>query len=134
MTAVTIVAGEPTTTSKTEKKVAQVAIADGELIINDTANSNKANLADYDAAATEVVIGLCLNGGAAGQEITYAKPGSIITVTTASFTAGVPYFLGNAGDIVPLADITGKRAVFVGWGLTTTTFLFDPVVPGVAAP
>lgn len=133
MVALTITAAEVTTTGKTGTMIAEVAVDAGQLLFEDGANNNNANLADWDAEASAVVIGMALNDAAAGQPVVYAKPGCTITVTTATFTAGAVYVAGDSGAVNPEADATtGKYVTIVGVGLTTTTMYFDVIKSGVA--
>lgn len=134
MTALSINAAEVTTTGPKGEMTAQVAIDAGELIFQDGANNNNANLADWDDEAQAQVIGMALNNAAAGQPVVYAKPGpnTIISVTTSTFTAGAVYVLGDAGATNPEADATsGKWLTVAGIGLSTTTLLFDVIKSGV---
>lgn len=133
MAALTINAAEVTTTGKTGTMIAEVEIEAGEYLYEDNANNNNANLADWDSEAAAKVKGMALNNAAAGQPVNYVKPGSIITVTTATFTPGAVYVLGDAGATNPEADATtGKYLTVVGIGLTTTTMLFDVIESGIA--
>lgn len=133
MAAISITGSEVTTTGKTGTKIAQVAISAGELIFEDGSNSNNANLADWDDVDQAQVIGIALNDAAAGQPVTYAKPGSTITVTSSTFAAGAVYVAGDSGAMNPEADATsGKFVTVVGIGLSTTTMLFDPIHSRVA--
>ena len=132
MTAITLTAATVLSGGKTGTMISQVAIDAGELIFEDSANGNKANLADWDAEASAIVKGLALNNTAAGQPVTYAKPGSIITDSSAPFAVGAVYILENSGLMAPEADgTTDKFITVVGIGLTTSTLLFDIVVSGI---
>lgn len=131
MTALTIDGTEVVSNGKTGTMIAQVDIDAGEIIYEDGANNNNANLADWDAEASAIVIGVALNTAKAGQPVTYVKPGSIITVTSSTFTAGAVYVIGDSGIPNPEADATtGKWVTVVGIGLSTTEWYFDVIVSG----
>lgn len=83
-------------------------------------------LADADAGADETAIqrkpvGIALNDAAAGQPVSYAKPGSEVALG-AVLTAGTAYYLSaTAGGICPVADVTtGMTPVTVGIAKSTT--------------
>lgn len=126
MTALSITASEVTTTNTAPigNGIAYTAINAGDAVFIDTANGNKINLADADVLASSIVCGIALNSASAGQPVSYAKTGAVITVTTSTFTKGTPYFLGTtAGDIVPFADLaSGDYVSYLGVAKTTTTF------------
>ncbi len=136
MSAVSITAANVAPSSAASPRkiaIAGVAITAGQLIYLDTADSNKAKLADADADATSVVAGIAINNAAAGQPVAYIEEDSNFTIG-GTVTAGVAYFLGLAGgDIVPYADIaTGDFVTVIGVGKTGNKLHFKPLYTGQA--
>lgn len=91
-------------------------------------------LADCDSAtaAAKVPIGIALNGGAAGQPITYIKGGDL--TLNAVLTKGARYYLSaTAGGIAPEADMTGsgKDVVLLGIARSTTVLAVLNIALGI---
>lgn len=125
--AVTCRDGDPVLTVK-----AQVAVTGGQGGFLDLSNGGKANLADADAAASAVLAGVFVGDAAIGEYVTLARPGSVITVASSTFTAGVAYVVSTtAGGWAPLADLGSGDFVTYGlFALTTTTALVQSVQLG----
>lgn len=88
--------------------IAGEAITAGETVYVKSSD-NKVYLADADlSAAGATCVGIALCSVAASQQVTYAKPGSVIKIgSSASVGQGAVYCLGaTAGSIVPEADLT----------------------------
>lgn len=123
MAAVTFTGVRPASSLTTTEPVAAGAtIAAGEVVYLDTADSNKAKLADNNAsAATAVVKGIALTSGVSGSGLIVAT-GNSITLVGASMTIGLTYYLGaTAGQIVPEADLaTGNYVCRLGVASSAT--------------
>lgn len=123
MAAVTFTGVRPASSLTTTEPVAAGAtIAAGEVVYLDTADSNKAKLADNNAsAATAVVKGIALTSGVSGSGLIVAT-GNSITLVGASMTQGLTYYLGaTAGQIVPEADLaTGNYVCRLGVASSAT--------------
>lgn len=88
-----------------------------------------------DAASTDEVVGIALNGGSAGQKIHYAVGGDI--TIGATVVLGMAYYLsaGAAGGIAPHADLTtGNYVSFLGIAITTAIIRLAIMNAGVAKP
>ena len=95
------------------------------------ATATTVGLASNVSAVKAVVIGLALNGGVAGQPITYAMHDAVVAFG-AILTAGAWYVVSAAGATSPVADQTsGDYSSLCGVGLTTSTMKIKLVVPGV---
>lgn len=127
--AVTCRVGDPTLT-----KIAQVAISGGQAVYEDLSNGGKFNLCDGDAAASARMKGIAVGDAAAGEYVTIALPGSVITVAGASFTKGVTYYVSlNAGGLAPFADLgSGDYLTLAVIGLSTTTALVLGIITETA--
>lgn len=124
--------------TKIFRSTAGAAINAGQLIYLDTADSNKAKLADANGASALIrtPIGLAINSAGSGQEVAYVKEDDDLTIG-ATVANGTVYVLSaTPGGIAPAADLTtgwypcvvavGKSATKVAFraaGLTSTTAL-----------
>lgn len=98
--------------------VAGVAITAGQALYKDAADSNKLKLADDDnTAATAEIVGIALNGAAAGQPLAYLTADTDLAIGGTT-VAGTIYVLSDvAGAICPWADkASGDRLVLIGIG------------------
>lgn len=99
--------------SKSSKTVqAGATIAAGDLVYVDT--DGKIGLADANVAAKSVIAGIAVNGGSAGQPVTYVtKDTAGLTIAASGLTIGNVYIAsGTAGKMCPVADAT------TGWWVT----------------
>ena len=62
---------------------------------------------------------------AAGQRLSVARPGAIVTIAASGLTVGIPYFIGNtAGQLDPLADLgSTDKVTFGGVTISATRIL-----------
>lgn len=113
-----------------ETGVAGEAITAGQVLHKDA--SNEMVLSDADDTDLDVVEAIAVNDAAAGQPITYAKPGTDITIG-ATLTAGDTYWLSaTAGGIAPEGDLTtGDRKILLGVAISTSVLRFRPIDSGV---
>lgn len=113
---------------------AGATITAGQVVYLESA-TNTVKLADANSGTAEArsPYGIALNGGASGQPIAVARPGSSITIG-AALTAGDRYYLSaTAGGIAPHADVTtGWYPTVLGIATSTTVLKFDPIESGVA--
>ena len=113
-----VVPGVVTGTGNKIQAIAGAAIASGEWVYIDTADANKAKLADADAAASAVVRGVARNSAATGEEVTIQVDGVVDLGVT--LTDGMLYVLSStAGAIRPCTDagaLTGVYPSSVGRG------------------
>lgn len=108
-------------------------VAAGELVFLDASDNNRAKLADGNSgtAAVRAVVGMAVNGGAAGQ------PGSVVledpdlAIGAHGVTIGEPLFLSNTpGKVMPYADIAaGNYTAHVAQAKTATTVSFKVNAP-----
>lgn len=107
----------------TESGYANEVIDAGEFIYTISGQTNNVALADNSTQTKSTVKGIALNSAlAVGQPVQYAKPGSIVTVASASLTVGVPYFLASTGGKIELeADVaSGEWLSLVALAVTTS--------------
>lgn len=105
-------------------------VAGETLIVNDLVYFKESDQrwwkADADLTATfdQLQLGITKTAGSAGGTIQVAISGPVSGFS--GLTAGSKYYLSNtAGGIT---TIPGTYSVFIGWALTTTTLLFNPVL------
>ncbi|NGO51616.1 hypothetical protein [Allomesorhizobium camelthorni] len=117
-----------------EAGTAGEAITAGQAVYRASA-TGKYMLADNDSATAEVrqPRGIALNGAAANQPLTIARPGSDITIG-GTLTAGTDYYLSAVpGGICPRADIlAGDYVCLLGLAKSTSVLALDIQYPGVA--
>ena len=100
--------------------IAGASITAGQLLYEDTSDSNKLKLADANGAALlRSIKGVSLHGATSGQPITYQfggnyNPGATVTV-------GIVYVLASdtAGGVAPISDLTSNDYVSI-LGIATT--------------
>lgn len=95
-------------------------------------------LADFTSAtlnggvASPYPMGIALGTGVSGDWITIGYAEGLATINAVA-AAGVPYFLGAAGTIVPAADVgSGKYLTYLGGGKSTTLIAMKFHALGVA--
>jgi len=107
----------------TETRLCSEAIAAG-LVVRQLANGT-VEIANAVAANTADMAGVAVNAtNAANQPITYARPGSVLTVS--GLSAGESYYLGEGateGQVGLFADAATANAfaTIVGLALSTTS-------------
>ena len=100
----------PQSNTTTKSGTAGASINAGQMIYLDTADSNKAKLADANVLLTAVVAGMALCDAEPGQPIQWASAGDVAVGTM--LTPGIVYLLsGTAGGLKPDADMTGSDYV-----------------------
>lgn len=123
MAAVTFTGIRPYSASTSVQMItAGATIAAGEVVYEDTTDSNKAKLADNNAsAATAVVKGIALQAAVSAGGLVVLTGGSIVLVG-ATMTVGATYYLGaTAGQIVPETDLaTGNYVSRLGTAASAT--------------
>jgi len=106
-----------------ETRLCSEAIVAG-LVVRKLANGN-VEIANAVAAATADMVGIAVNEtNAANQPITFARPGSVLTVS--GLTAGESYYLGEGateGQVGLFADAATANAfaTLVGIALSATS-------------
>jgi hypothetical protein len=114
---------------------AGATITAGQVLYEDTSDSNKLKLADCDSSsATATVVGIALHGASSGQPIKYAPSGEL--TIGATVTVGEIYVLsGTAGGIAPEADLaSGDYVSILGVGTTAARIRFNILNSGVQVP
>lgn len=120
--------------------VAGEAITAGQLVYRKSADG-KAWLAQSDGTVDEAaVIGMALNGAAAGQPLSYASGGTV-TLQSGIFTtpgAGQLLVLGpTAGKFSDASDLDAANDDFVsivGWAIDANSMKLNIVNTGIARP
>lgn len=105
-----------------ETAVAYEAIAAGEVVYR--GSDGKARLSYANASGKDAVNGIAVCSAAAGQYVSWARTGSVVTLgATAAPAVGTIYVLSrNAGKICPAADITtGDKVTILGVGAEGNT-------------
>jgi hypothetical protein len=106
----TITAAEvlQSSTGRVSPGVCGETLAAGDVVYKDSGDSNKLKLGDsnHSTTAKSVIVGIMVNGGAAGQPADYCSKDSGFTIgTTAAPVAGEVYCLSTtAGKLCPLSD------------------------------
>lgn len=109
-----------------------VTVAVGDVIAAST-TSGRVTQANANAETNASVIGIALSGGTGDLGGTvnsrFALPGSVVSVSGATFTAGAPVFSPD-GTGIPVtlapADV-GDRVIRLGYAISATQFVFQPV-------
>ena len=112
--------------------VAAAAITAGQVIYRLAAGT--VGLADANGTTpANSVLGIALNGAAAGQPVLYVATDSAFTFGGTSTAGKTLYLSATAGAIVDdIADLTSGCTVIALGGTTSTTVMnLDPVVGGV---
>lgn len=93
--------------ARRRRAIAGATIAAGEEIYLDTADSNRAKLADANAATALIrtAIGLALNSASSGQPVDYIVEDDDLTIGTHGITInGAIIGSGTPGKLAPIAD------------------------------
>lgn len=108
----------------TRNVAAGVTITAGQLVYLD---SNTLKLTDNDAsAAAAVVAGIAVNGGSAGQPVTYVTSDPKLAIGATVAVGAVYTSSGTAGGIAPIGDkATGDFITVVAVGVSTTQVNFS---------
>jgi len=127
MTAITPTATEvlPGSDGTFETLTAATAITAGQWVYRTTAGT--LNVADANVTAAISVLGIALNGGAAGQPIQVQKTGTVTIGATAAMTVAVPYFLSSTvGQMAPASDLAQNDYVsYLGTCSTATAMILN---------
>lgn len=108
--------------SPTESRKTAAAIVPGKVVRYDATTPQKFNLADKNTLPASFVVGIAVCDADTGEVSVVAKTGALITFSSAILTAGVFYYLGDTGDIVPFADVaSADYYTLVGYAETTTS-------------
>lgn len=85
-----------------------------------------------EESGSNVLFGVAMNGGAAGQPAVVQRGGTV--TIGATIAAGVFYYISNtAGGICPVADLgSADYPSVIGYGTTTAILKISPVASGVA--
>jgi len=113
----------------------ETIVAGDVLYLDSTTSTLKLALAD--TAAHAAAVGIALNGGAAGQPVTYLAAGGINPGVGETLVLGTCYCVSDnaAGKIAPIADISSEKYVTsLGFATTTTRIEVDINATGVAVP
>lgn len=105
----------------------------GQLVYLDTADVNKAKLADADAVATALCHGITLNGASSGQPVAILTSGGVNPGATV-VVGGRYHVSATAGGITADAVASGDFPTIVGIGTTSSNIKFAIIVGGVAVP
>lgn len=129
ITAANVLAGGNSTIDR--GGVAGAAITAGQVVYKEAA-TGLLKLADADAVAAEgkVPYGIALNGGATGQPIAVALPGSDITIG-GTLVGGTAYYLSDTPGGIRTTPDTGDLVVLLGLAKSTTVLAFRPLNSGV---
>lgn len=124
---------QPGTGSDVVKQTATaaVAITAGQAVILNS--SGQWDLLDQDLViASTAVVGVAMNGAAAGQPVEAQRSGEYTVGGTVA--AGTSYYGSSTAGGINSADAitTNKYAVFLGFGTSTSKIRLTPVCNGVA--
>lgn len=114
--------------------IAGAAITINQSVYLDTATGTW-KLADGDNVATAgtaaLDVGVAMNTAPSGGLLFVAREGTI-TMSGATFTRGVPYFISlTAGGLCPLADLgSGDYPVYMGLATSATAIWLHPHATG----
>lgn len=132
--------------SATATKVTGIAgatLTQGQLVYQDTNDSNRWKLADADASSAAAaisngvsVIGYTLSAASAGQPVTVLTQDDDLTHGLATVTAGEVLILSaTAGAVAPVSDLgSGMFPHVVMIAKSATKAIFRPVAGSVAVP
>lgn len=110
---------------------AGATIVAGQVVYQDSADSNEWKLADSSDVPKAAAKGLAMNGAANGQPLRVATGGRL---TVDGFTALVFYYVsGTAGGLCPYADLgSGEYVTQVCAAISATEIEINPIALGVA--
>lgn len=119
-----------------KRGIAGATITAGQTLYADSAASYVLKLADNDAsAATAVIVGIALNGAAAGQPVEYVVEDPDFT-PGATVAAGTIYVASStAGGIAPAADLgQGDYCTVLFVGKSTSKAVMKLIAAGAVVP
>ncbi len=125
----------PSSAAKFATKIAGATITAGQVVYEDTSDSNKVKLADSNSATAvaRVVFGIAAGGAAAGQPVRIIREDPALAIGATVAIGDVLILSATAGGIAPVADAaTGHYVTFLGVAKSTTTINFLPVASGAA--
>lgn len=125
----------PSAAAKITTKTAGATLTAGQIVYEDTGDSNKVKLADTNSATAlaRVVFGIAASGASAGQPIRIIREDPSLTLGGTVAIGDILILSATAGGIAPSADAaTGHYVTFLGVATTTTTINFKPVASGAA--
>lgn len=114
---------------------AGATITAGDIIYLDTADSNKAKLADVTTSSlTATVEGVALNGASANQPVTYLKANGVLDIG-ATLTVSETYVLSASGAVSPIGDLTSNDYVsYIGYATAADSLTLTLTSTGVQVP
>jgi hypothetical protein len=118
-----------------ETAIAGAAITAGQPVYLDAAGLYQP--ADSDSSAlTATVVGMALNGAAAGQPVRVQTAGDVTMGAGAAPAVGTLYCVGpTAGDVVPVADLANpSRVSLIGVGIAGNKIRLRPWATGQVVP
>jgi hypothetical protein len=125
----------PSASAKFATKTAGATITAGQVVYEDTSDSNKVKLADTDSATAlaRVVFGIAAGGAAAGQPVRIIREDPALTLGAVVAIGDIIILSGTAGAICPSTDAaTGDYVTFLAVATSTTVVNFKPVASGAA--
>lgn len=130
MADITVTAANVIGYGPTSKRNAGETITAGDLVI--VASDGGLEVASDDSAANAAVVGVALNGGAAGQPVVYQTSGNVNPGGTVA--VGKVYVASTDGGFAPVDDIAGTEYItVVGVGITASLIKLGINQSGVAA-
>lgn len=119
--------------SEVAEAIAGAAIAQGEWLYADAADSNKLKLAQATTLAKSVVVGMAITGAAAGQPVKYLTSGE---VTVNGLAVGDVYVVSaTAGKMCLRTDlVAGNFVTILGGGKSATNLRVSISALSVAVP
>lgn len=125
--------------AKTRTGTAGATITAGQVVYEDTSDSNKLKLADNDASSTTSnPVGIALHGAASGQPLTYVyedddfTPGGTLSLSAAADTA-VYCLSSTAGGICPFDDLGASDYPVILFIAKSTSKAIMKILRGTAA-
>lgn len=125
----------PSSAAKIVTKTAGATLTAGQVVYEDTADSNKVKLADTNSAtaAARVVFGIAAGGAAAGQPVRIIREDPTLTLGGTVAIGDILILSATAGGIAPSADAaSGHYVTVLGVAKSTTTINFLPLASGAA--
>lgn len=121
------------------KGIAGATITAGQVVYEDTSDSNKFKLADCDASATTAkAVGIALHGASAGQPLEIVvedddfTPGATLSLSAGGDT-GIYVLDGTAGSIAPMDDLASGDYPVILMVAKSTTKAILKIIRGPAA-
>ncbi len=125
----------PGSNAKIVTRTAGATITAGQVLYEDSSDSNKVKLADTNSAtaAARVVFGIAAAGAASGQPVPVIREDDDLTLGGTVAIGDLVILSATAGGVAPSADAaTGHYVTFLGVAKTTTKINFKPVASGAA--